>query len=172
MEQGTRNTCFLSGVLWEQGTGNREQVSRAKRDAPQGRRRLNCRKIFFGGGEPLREQGTGNSEQGTCRVPQVFPEHVPEPLRENPSLVRNGPYLHVDTDPPIYGPGGSITVDIDGRQGFTYWRMRSISTVDRDLPTENYGGWWIKIRDNFVICDYTCADFAKLTKKGLGTGEG
>jgi len=38
------------------------------------------------GGESLREQGTGNREQGTCRVPQVFPEHVPEPLRENPSL--------------------------------------------------------------------------------------
>jgi hypothetical protein len=39
-----------------------------------------------GGGESLREQGTGNREQGKCRVPQVFPEHVPEPLRENPSL--------------------------------------------------------------------------------------
>ena len=63
----------------EQGTGNKS------RDAPQGRRRL----IFFGRGESLREQGAGNREQGTCRVPQVFPEHVPEPLRENPSLVRN-----------------------------------------------------------------------------------
>ena len=40
-----------------------------------------------GGGESLREQGTGNREQGKCRVPQVFPEHVPEPLRENPSLI-------------------------------------------------------------------------------------
>jgi len=40
----------------------------------------------FWRGESLREQGTGNREQGTCRVPQVLSEHVPEPLRENPSL--------------------------------------------------------------------------------------
>ena len=34
-----------------------------------------------------------------------------------PLEVRNGPniYLNVDTDPPIYRPGRSITVDIDGR---------------------------------------------------------
>ena len=87
MEQGTRNTCSLSGVLWEQGTGNKEQVSRAKRDAPQGRRRLNFAKIFFWGGGILKDTGNrGNREQGKCRVPQVFPEHVPEPFRENPSL--------------------------------------------------------------------------------------
>ena len=57
------------------GTGNREQdqVSRAKRDAPQGRRRLNfaasAAKKKFGGGESLREQGTGNREQGTGNMP-------------------------------------------------------------------------------------------------------
>ena len=34
-----------------------------------------------------------------------------------PWVVRNGPniYLNVDTNPPIYRPGRSITVDIDGR---------------------------------------------------------
>ena len=50
---------------------------------------------FFGGGKFLREQGTGNREQGTYRVPQVFPEHVPEPLLENPSIL---PLVF----PPIY----------------------------------------------------------------------
>ena len=39
-----------------------------------------------GGGKSLREQGTGNREQGTCHVPQVFPEHVPEPLRERDNV--------------------------------------------------------------------------------------
>jgi len=57
-------------------------------------------------------------------------------------------------------------------------RSRSISTVDKDSPTGDYGryrrsirihlqritvdcGWWIKIRDNFVVdfIDDTCADF-------------
>ena len=34
-----------------------------------------------------------------------------------PWVVSNGPnsYLNVDTYPPIYRPGRSITVDIDGR---------------------------------------------------------
>jgi len=84
--KGTGNTEHMFSQWGLVGTGNREQgtsQSRTKRDAPQGRRRLN----FFWGGESLREQGTGNRKQGTCRVPQVFPEHVPEPLRENPSLV-------------------------------------------------------------------------------------
>jgi len=55
-------------------------------------------------------------------------------------VVRNGPhrYLNVDTCPPIYRPGRLIMVDIDGRQGFTYWRTRSISTVDADSATDNY----------------------------------
>ena len=53
--------------------------------------------FLFGGGESLREQGTGNREQGKCRVPQVFPEHVPEPLRENPSL---------ESRDFLLGPGG------------------------------------------------------------------
>ena len=30
-------------------------------------------------------------------------------------------------------------------------RIRSISTVDDDSPTENYGRWTIKNRDNFVV---------------------
>jgi len=73
--KGTGNTehMFSQWGLVGTGTGNREQVSRAKRDAPQGRRRLNCRKFFFGGGESLREQGTGTgnmpcspSVPGTC----------------------------------------------------------------------------------------------------------
>ena len=88
--KGTGNREHMFSQWGLVGTGNREQVSRAKPDAPQGRWRLNfaasAAKFFFGGGESLREQGTGNREQGTCRVPQVFPEHVPEPLRENPSL--------------------------------------------------------------------------------------
>jgi len=69
-------------------------------------------------------------------------------------MVRNGPniYLNVDTNPLIYRPGRSITVDIDGRQGFTYRRrLKSILTVNKESPTENYGRWWIKIRDNFVV---------------------
>ena len=38
-EQGTRNTCSLKcGIV---GTGNREQISRAKQHAPEGCRRLN-----------------------------------------------------------------------------------------------------------------------------------
>jgi len=55
-------------------------------------------------------------------------------------VVRNGPniYLNVDTDPPIYRPGRSITVavdkdyltqntvDIDGRLGFTYKELLSM----------------------------------------------
>jgi len=34
-----------------------------------------------------------------------------------PCVVRSGPnvYLNVDTYPPIYRPGRTITVDIDGR---------------------------------------------------------
>jgi len=44
-------------------------------------------KSLFWGGESLRE--TWNREQETCRVPQVFPEHVPEPLRECPSLEKS-----------------------------------------------------------------------------------
>ena len=78
---GNREHTFSQWGLGsrEQGTGNKSES--AKRDAPQGLQRLN-----FLGGESLREQGTGNREQGTCRVPQVFPEHVPEPLRENLSL--------------------------------------------------------------------------------------
>jgi len=85
--KGTGNTELMFSQWGLVGTGNREQVSRAKRYAPQGRLRLNFlrrqpqKKI-----ESLREQGTGNREQGTCHVPQVFPEHVPEPLQENPSL--------------------------------------------------------------------------------------
>ena len=57
-----------------------------------------------------------------------------------PWVMGYGPnmYLNVDTNPPIYRPGRSITVDIDGRQGFAYQRIRSISTVDKDSPTENY----------------------------------
>ena len=82
--KGTGNTEHMFSQWGLVGTGNREQgtsQSRAKRDAPQGRRRIGKKNL---GGESLREQGTGNREQGTCRVPQVFPEHVPEPLRENP----------------------------------------------------------------------------------------
>jgi len=45
----------------EQGTGNKS------RDAPQGRRRLNCRKKIFWGGGILK--GTGNREQGTGNMP-------------------------------------------------------------------------------------------------------
>jgi len=58
-----------------------------------------------------------------------------------PCVVRNGPntYPNMDTYPPIYRPGRSVTVDIDGRCRFTNGRTRSISTVDADLPTENYG---------------------------------
>ena len=66
----------------EQGTS---QSSEARRPTGPPEAKF-AAKIFFGGGESLREQGTGNREQGTCRVPQVFPEHLTEPLRENQSL--------------------------------------------------------------------------------------
>jgi len=79
-------------------------------------------------------------------------------------VVRNGPniYLDVDTDPLIYRPaaGRSITVDIDGRLGSTYRRIRLISTVDRihlqRITVDRR--WWIKIRDDFVVglIDGTC----------------
>jgi len=48
-------------------------------------------------------------------------------------------YPHIDTYPSIYRPGRSVTVDIDGRFRFADGRIRSISTVDADSPTENYG---------------------------------
>ena len=51
--KGTGNMEHMLFCQWGLvGTGNREQgtsQSRAKRDAPQGRRRLN---FFFGGGNP------------------------------------------------------------------------------------------------------------------------
>ena len=58
-----------------------------------------------------------------------------------PCVVRNGPntYPNVDTYPPIYRPSRSVTVDIDGRCRITNGRIRSISTVDADSLTENYG---------------------------------
>ena len=65
---GTRNTCSLSGVLWEQGTGNREQVTRRPAGPPEAKFYGVSRKFFFGGGESLREQGTGNREHA------VFPK--------------------------------------------------------------------------------------------------
>ena len=45
-----------------------------------------------------------------------------------PCVVRNGPntYPNIDTYPPIYRPGRSVTVDIDGRCRFTNGRIRSI----------------------------------------------
>ena len=66
------------------GTGNREQVTRRPAGPPEAKFCGVRRKKKFWGGGILK--GTGNREQGKCRVPQVFPEHVPEPLRENPSL--------------------------------------------------------------------------------------
>ena len=96
-----------------------------------------------------------------------------------PWVVRNGPNicLNVDTDPPIYPPGWSITVDIDGRKGFTYMKIRSILTVDKDSPTENTVDrrWWIKIRVNLVVdfIDDTCEKLKcidrNFTKSGTRT---
>jgi len=45
-----------------------------------------------------------------------------------PCVVGNGhnTYPNIDTYPPIYRPGRSVTVDIDGRCGFTKGRIRSI----------------------------------------------
>ena len=96
-----------------------------------------------------------------------------------PWVVRNGPNicLNVDTDPPIYPPGWSITVDIDGRKGFTYMKIRSILTVDKDSPTENTVDrrWWIKIRINLVVdfIDDTCEKLKcidrNFTKSGTRT---
>ena len=88
--KGTGNTEHMFSQWGLVGTGNREQgtsqSSEARRPAGPPEAKLTPQIFFFGGGESLREQGTGKREQGTCRVPQVFPEHVPEPLRENPSL--------------------------------------------------------------------------------------
>jgi len=97
--KGTGNTERMFSQWGLVGTGKREQGTSHEREqgtgnkCPQGREVNFCgvrRKKKFGGGKSLREQGTGNREQGkgTCRVPQVFPEHVPKPLRENPSLVK------------------------------------------------------------------------------------
>jgi len=87
---GTGNTEHMFSQWGLVGTGNREQGTSHETFAGPPEDKL---KFFFGGGESLREQGTGNREQGTCRVPQVFPGHVPEPLRENPSL--ENPSLNV-----------------------------------------------------------------------------
>ena len=79
--KGTENTEHMFSQWGLVGTGNREQVTRCPAGPPE---ECNKKKIW---GESLREQGTGNREQGTWRVPQVFSEHVPDPLRENPSLL-------------------------------------------------------------------------------------
>jgi len=79
-----------------------------------------------------------------------------------PWVMRNGPnmYLNVDTNPLIYRPGRSITVDIDVKDPPTgdYGRYRRSIRIYLKRITDDCG-WWIKIRDNFVVdcSDDTCA---------------
>ena len=58
-----------------------------------------------------------------------------------PCLVRNDPktYSNIDTYPPIHRPSRSVTVNIEGQCRFTDRRIKSISMVDADSSTENYG---------------------------------
>ena len=73
-------------------------------------------------------------------VEKWFQTHIYQEVMV-PYVVRNGPnaYPNIDTYPPIYRPGRSVTVDIDGQCRFTNRRIRSTSTVDAYSPTENYG---------------------------------
>ena len=90
--KGTGNTEHMFSQWDLVGTGNMEQGTSQSSEArlpagpPEAKFCGVSRKKKNWGGGLLK--GTGNREQGkgTCRVPQVFPEHVPEPLRENPSL--------------------------------------------------------------------------------------
>jgi len=88
--KGTGNTEHMFSQWGLVGTGNREkgtsQSSEARRPAGPPEAKMTPQKKIGGGGI-LKGPGNREREKGTCRVPQVFPEHVPEPLRENPSLV-------------------------------------------------------------------------------------
>ena len=87
-EQGTRNTCSVSGVLWEQGTGNREQVTRP----PQGRRRLN----FFWGGGILKGTGKGTGNREHAVFPLDGPIGLPAQSRDR---VHPGPSFGCRVNP-------------------------------------------------------------------------
>jgi len=84
--KGTGNTEHMFSGWGLVGTGNREQGNKSVERSKKNFCSVSRKKFVWGGGIL---KGTGNREQETCRVPQVFPEYVPEPLRENPSLEKS-----------------------------------------------------------------------------------
>ena len=64
--KGTGNTEHMFSQWGLVGTGNREQGTSHETFAGPPEDKL---KFIFGGGESLREQGTGNREQGTGNMP-------------------------------------------------------------------------------------------------------
>jgi len=79
--KGTGNTEHMFSQWGVVGTGNREQGT--SHETPRRAAGGQAPKKMWGGG--ILKGRTGNREQGTCRVPQVFPEHVPEPLKISPA---------------------------------------------------------------------------------------
>ena len=100
--KGTGNTEHMfshSGVLWEQGTGNREQVTRRPAGPPEAKFCGVSRKFFFWWGGILK--GTGNREQGTGNMPcspsvpgtcSGTTTGKPIPGYSNSKVFRHGPF--------------------------------------------------------------------------------
>jgi len=79
---------------------------------------------------------------------------------------------HLSTD---LSTGRSVTVDIDGRSRSTYGRTRSISTVDHDQPTGEYGRYrrsiTINLRRNTVDIDgRSGSTYGELGRSSMSTG--
>ena len=89
-------------------------------------------------------------------VPDTHPPRIHGPMygEEWSQLLPN-----IDTYPPIYQPGRSVTIDIDGRCRFTYGELRSIFdrrlkvdiilwSISSTIPVKN----WSKERPPHFLC--------------------
>ena len=111
-----------TGNTWEQGTGNREQVTRRPAGPPGAKL---PQKFFLGGGIL---KGTGNREEGTGNMP-CSPSVPGTCSGTTPGKPIPGKIHQIINTTANQPTGRLVTVDIDGRFGSTYREKRSISTI-------------------------------------------